>query len=293
MPVMDGYEATRAIRSDPRFKGLPIIAMTAHAMAGDREKSIAAGMNDHVSKPIDPQALFRALQKYVDQAKLERRTEEIAARAEEVKPTTPDDTAELPELDGIDVEAGLQRLLGKKKTYRRILVKFRDEFQHAAHTVKDLASEEKCQDAQILVHSIKGAGANVGAGDLQKAASELERHYKEGGKGLPETEYAAFAEELDRVIASLSVLGEAEHSTPAAKDETTSLPPEVAAETAKRLREAVEIGDLEELSQIASDLSARKENTSFYVEEITRLAEDFDFDGLLRLAGTLEETDKE
>ena len=245
-------------------------------------------MNDHVSKPIDPQALFQTLQKYVDQAKLERRTGERAARAEEVKTTAPDDTAELPELDGIDVEAGLQRLLGNKKTYRRILLKFGDDIQHAAQTVKDLVAEEKYQEAQILAHSIKGAGANVGAEDLQKAASELERHYKEGGKGIPETEYTAFAAELERVIVSLSVLGETEELTRAAEDATTPLPPEVAAETAKRIRAAVELGDLEELSQIASDLSAREENTSFYVEEITRLADDFDFDRLVQLADSLE-----
>jgi CheY-like chemotaxis protein len=289
MPVMDGYEATRAIRSDPRFKGLPIIAMTAHAMAGDREKSIAAGMNDHVSKPIDPQALFRALGVWVDKTALERLEGERVEDAAITKTVPSDETIELPELDGINVEAGLQRLLGNKKTYRRILVKFREDFRQAPKTVKDLVFGEKYQDAQILAHSIKGAGANVGAEDLQKAASELERHYKEGGEGLPELEYAAFTEELDRVIASLSALGETEESTPAAKGETTSLPPEVALEVAKRLREAVELGDLEQLTQIASDLSARKDSSSHYGEEISRLADDFDFDGLLELANTLEQ----
>jgi HPt (histidine-containing phosphotransfer) domain-containing protein len=168
-------------------------------------------------------------------------------------------------------------------------VKFREDFRQAPKTVKDLVFGEKYQDAQILAHSIKGAGANVGAEDLQKAASELERHYKEGGEGLPELEYAAFTEELDRVIASLSALGETEESTPAAKGETTSLPPEVASEIATRLREAVELGDLAQLTQIASDLSDRKDSSSHYGEEISRLADDFDFDGLLELANTLEQ----
>jgi PAS domain S-box-containing protein len=289
MPVMDGYEATQAIRDDPRFKGLPIIAMTAHAMAGDREKSIEAGMNDHVSKPIDPQVLFQTLQKYVDRAKLERRTEEGTARAEEVKTTTPDDTVGLPELDGINVEAGLQRLLGNKKTYRRILVKFRDEFQHAAQTVKDLVSEEKYREAQILVHSMKGAGANVGAEGLQRTASELERWFKEGGKGLPEFEYAAFFKELSRVLGSLSALGGKGKPSHIVDNEAGPLPPEVANRVAERLRNAVELGDLGQLSQIASDLSARKDGSSRYAEEITRLADDFDFDGLLKLASTLEQ----
>jgi two-component system sensor histidine kinase/response regulator len=64
MPVMDGIEATRAIRSDPRFEGLPIIAMTANAMAADRDKCLEAGMNDHIPKPIDPQELFRVLSQW-------------------------------------------------------------------------------------------------------------------------------------------------------------------------------------------------------------------------------------
>jgi len=65
MPVMGGFEATQEIRKDSRFKDLPIIAMTAHAMAGDREKSLAAGMNDHVTKPIDPDELFSALVRWI------------------------------------------------------------------------------------------------------------------------------------------------------------------------------------------------------------------------------------
>ena len=65
MPVMDGYEATRVIRRDPRRHDLPIIAMTAHAMAGDKAKSLAAGMNDHVTKPIDPDELYRTLGQYI------------------------------------------------------------------------------------------------------------------------------------------------------------------------------------------------------------------------------------
>ena len=65
MPVMGGFEATREIRKDERFKELPVIAMTAHAMAGDREKSLAAGMNDHVTKPIDPDELFSTLVRWI------------------------------------------------------------------------------------------------------------------------------------------------------------------------------------------------------------------------------------
>ncbi|MFS2021643.1 response regulator, partial [Massilia sp. CT11-108] len=79
MHEMDGYTATRAIRALPGCADVPVVAMTAHAMAGDREKSLAAGMNDHVVKPIDPDLLLRTLVKWIAPARLQGRTAPQAA----------------------------------------------------------------------------------------------------------------------------------------------------------------------------------------------------------------------
>jgi CheY-like chemotaxis protein len=287
MPVMDGYKATRAIRKDKRFKELPIIAMTAHAMAGDREKSLKAGMNDHVSKPIDPMELYRTLEKWIG-----RPPEEVSGvegREEEVTETAiAEDTAKFPELDGINVDEGLKRLLGNKKTYQRILLRFREDFQDAADTIKGLVSEEKYDEAGILAHSLKGAGGNIGAEKLQGAAEALEMWFKDGKKGLPEPEYAQFSGELSRVLASLSALGEEEKPPVAAEDEPSALPPKIAKDVAQRLQNAVELGDVSELATVASELTARDDASSRYGEEIKRLIEAFDFDGLTQLAHTLE-----
>jgi CheY-like chemotaxis protein/HPt (histidine-containing phosphotransfer) domain-containing protein len=288
MPLMDGYEATRAIRSDLRFKDLPIIAMTAHAMAGDREKSLEAGMNDHVSKPIDPEALYRTLEKWVRRPAAEgeeREKVEIGGTLEAVMGA---DVADLTELDGINVEAGLKRLLGNRVTYRRILFQFVKEFRNAVDTIKALVVEEKYHEARLLAHSIKGASGNIGAERLQMSSAAVEKWFTEGGRGLPEREYEEFSKELNRVMDSLSILGAEEGPSAVTKDETPTLAPHTAKDIADRLRNAVGFGDVAELGKIASELTSRNDASSNYGEEINRLAAAFDFDGIMELANTLD-----
>ena len=194
MPIMDGYTATRKIRHWEDLFRLPIIAMTAHALAGDREKSLDAGMDDHVSKPIDPDLLFETLLKWVKKSPGERpgqkrpmetdKAPHVSADSAKVANATTagSDEPDFPELDGIHVAAGLKRLLGNKKSYRRILIRFRQDFENAADTLRDLVNGEKYEEAEILAHSIKGAGGNVGAEALQTAAAAVEQAFKDGGR---------------------------------------------------------------------------------------------------------------
>ena len=121
MPVMDGLEATRELRADGRFGDLPVIAMTAHAMAGDREQSLAAGMNDHVTKPIDPDALFAVLLRVGPTGRAEgrhpqsqRQPEPTRARARPVA---------VEELPGIDRATGLQRVAGNEALYSQAVTR--------------------------------------------------------------------------------------------------------------------------------------------------------------------------
>ena len=114
MPVMDGIDATRAIRSDPRFQNLPIIAMTANAMAADREKCLNAGMNDHIGKPIDPDQLFSVLLRWAGRRKIEAYigvTHWILIAPRSI----------LPELTP---HSGLKSIGGKRERYESLLRKF-------------------------------------------------------------------------------------------------------------------------------------------------------------------------
>jgi two-component system, sensor histidine kinase and response regulator len=134
MPVMDGFEATRRIRALPGFERLPILAMTANAMAGDRERSLAAGMNDHVTKPIDPDALFEALLRWLPEA---ASTPAAPSEPPASGSAAPAASAELgrrrtglaaddplASVPGVDAEDGLRRVLGKREAYVGLLRTF-------------------------------------------------------------------------------------------------------------------------------------------------------------------------
>ena len=231
MPEMNGFEATENIRKlDGKVKDIPIIAMTAHAMAGDREKSIEGGMNDHVVKPIDPDALFSALVKWIKPGERDfiPKTVEETQRAE---PAAPSAKGGLPEkIEGIDLKDGLMRVGGNEKLYRSLLMKVRDEYANADQEIKDLLQSEKTGEAERLAHTVKGVAGNVGAGKLQEVAAELEHAIKEGEVDGYEEKISAVGKVLKDVVTALGVLGgeekEAADSDKAGPDAT---PDELAA----------------------------------------------------------------
>ena len=221
MPEMNGFEATKAIRElkDPETSdqhpasSLPIIAMTAHAMAGDREKSIEGGMNDHVVKPINPDELFSALVKWIKPGEREF-VPKTGEETQEGTPATPSAKVELPEkIEGIDLKEGVIRVGGNEKLYRTLLMKLRDDYAATDQEIKNLLQSEKAGEAERLAHSIKGVAGNVGAGLLQESAAALEHAIKEGETDSYEEKISAFGEVLKDVVTALGVLGEEEAET--------------------------------------------------------------------------------
>ncbi|WP_299976711.1 transporter substrate-binding domain-containing protein [Desulfobacula sp.] len=185
MPVMGGFEATKAIRELKDSEtgalhpaaNLPIIAMTAHAMAGDREKSLECGMDDHVVKPIDTDQLFGALLKWIKPGEREI-PKHIAERLAEVE--KPSQEQPLPQLQDIDIKSGLSRVGGNEKLYRNLLVKFYKEYPNSTKQIKDALAKEDMELGTRLAHTVKGVAGNLGAKNLQAAGAEVEAAIKNG-----------------------------------------------------------------------------------------------------------------
>jgi two-component system sensor histidine kinase/response regulator len=200
MPVMDGFAATDAIRNSPLLKSLPVIAMTAHAMSGDREKGLAAGMDDYVTKPVDPENLVQTLAKWI---RIENRTEQGAGR----RASRPQHPVELPgALDGIDMETGLIRVGGNRRLFRDLLVKFRTDYAGAASELAGLMAAGNQEDARRLAHSIKSVAGNIGAKALAEAAGDLEAAIVQDGKDAPHRTADAFARELKQTVKALKTV---------------------------------------------------------------------------------------
>ncbi len=171
MPVMDGLEATRRIRTNPALKKLPIIAMTANAMQADKELCLNAGMNDHIAKPFDPNQLFATLVKWVQ-------PDEARASAQKKQTGKPSETQtglKLPQLNKIDAALGLRRLMGKEDLYLCVLRKFSENQRHAVEEIQSALDKNEREAAVRFAHTLKGLSGSIGAGKLQKKAEALER----------------------------------------------------------------------------------------------------------------------
>ena len=348
MPVMDGYEATRKIREwqlkahsskliaegsditasteqetdskgsasnlQPLTSNLPIIAMTAHAMTGDREKSLAAGMNDHVAKPIDPDELFKILKKWITPQT--EHTERSSSASPDLKnsgntepgiisdqpsplPGTAPGADDLPEsLSGFDLAAGLNRLQGNRKLYRKLLLDFGNNYRKASENIQNALIANDIEQVHSQVHNIKGLAGNLSATRLLAAASDMDASVKKAlaaGESVPEQFEANFAElkaALSEALSSCQTLVRTENGTSPTPDQeaAVSLPPDLAGRTAERLQDAAEMGSVSDLKGIAAELVSESDSYARLSEKITQLAQNFDFEGLLQLADELKST---
>ncbi len=177
MPIMDGYEATSRIRQDERFTELPILAMTANAMVSDREAALAAGMNDHIPKPIDPNRLFETLKKWIPPGNRVAPPEAQSALIPES--TAPEENVApkavvIPDIDGVDTAKGLRAVGGKAAAYRKVLEKVVANHADTVTELRSALSNDDVTTAVRLAHTLKGIAATIGADTLSETAKILE-----------------------------------------------------------------------------------------------------------------------
>ncbi|WP_371378332.1 response regulator [Thalassotalea aquiviva] len=203
MPVMDGLTATRKIRSNTKFDQLPIIAMTANAMVGDKEASIAAGMNDHINKPIDVKELYEVIQQFLPE---HRQASTVSiAKVTQINQDSSELFVALKQL-GIDIEGALTRLNRDEILYRSLLTKFTHRQQHKVAILVKLLADDDIKTLERELHSLKGLLGNLGASGLaDKCAlveSKLQAENIDKSTLLPLVE--TIAQQLEQFVVSLT-----------------------------------------------------------------------------------------
>ena len=220
MPVMDGVTATRIIREMPHLTSLPIVAMTANAMQADREACRAAGMDDHVAKPIEPRELFLTLLKWVKPGEArEAETGKMPGLVTDAAAGGTSEDWQVPrDIDGLDTELGLKRVLGKVPRYQSMLEKYVAGQSGAVAELRAALAREDRETATRLAHTTRGVSGNIGASSVQQLAEALELAIK---AGQSPTEVAplldALQQSLDPLVHAIAQrLPQAQAAAPAA-----------------------------------------------------------------------------
>ena len=239
MPVMDGHQATKLIRSDARFAQIPIIAMTAHAMVEERERCLAEGMNDHITKPIDPALLYQKLRQWGAKAL-------AAVRRDSVAPTLPAgngaDSQPMPAVppratdqeahhmarladmvEGLNVPTALRRVNGNHRLYTTLLRRFREDQAQTPARIGQLLASHALHEAERLAHTLKGVAGSIGAAQVEAAAGRVEHDLH---VGAPAPTLQAHIADIEQVLQPLvAQLGHWLAQADAARPVPTAAPP--------------------------------------------------------------------
>ncbi len=280
MPEMNGFQATRKIREDPSMAGLPIIAMTAHAMRGDKEKCMAAGMDGYISKPVDQGRLFQLLWRLLKNRRSVLET--AGAKPEpENKIASRGDGRPLPDaVPGIDVRDALEITMLSPELYLKILSGFRKNNLESADSLKEALEKRENGRMVEIAHTLKGSAGNIGARDLQEAAADLE---EAAGKRFFDSDPQSLVERVEIALGVvLSSIGKLEEGVAAATATASSRGAEEPASPGHSLRDlaaALRRADPVEVAQIAP--IAKNALKPVHGRRIERLIEQYEYDEAL------------
>jgi len=281
MPEMDGYTATRVLRADLRFADLPIIAMTAHALVEERQRCLEAGMNDHVTKPIEPDALFAALKRWVKPRQAPAGQAPPPAAPPPAKPAATAGEVPLPEVEGVDFGGGLKRVAGNRRLYRSLLEQFVAKQSDAGAQVAAALRSGDQTLAGRIAHTVKGVAGNLGIGAVQKAAEGLERAIRDDAATVSSA-LETFESVLGPMVQAIGRGLAATAPEPPAEVSRGPFDRQAATGAIARLRQLIEANDGE-----AADAFTAVENAvggtvdKARVDALRDRIGDFDFDGAL------------
>ena len=290
MPVMDGLTATRALRADQRHARTPIVAMTANAMAADRQACLDAGMNDHIGKPIDPGQLAGALATWLG-ARIAATESHNVHGGTSMAGSGVSGDIDFSSLTLLDTAAGLKFALGKSSLYARILRKFTDGQADAPARIAAALDRGDRKAAEIDAHTLKGLAAQIGATDLRAAAEALERGIRDGMARDRLDALLAEAEALlGPVLAALRSFfaqrAAQKESVPAGAAEAPRAR-EDAVQALARLQALLRADDFASLQEWERSEAVLRAVWGSACDGIGRAIEEFDYTGALEAAGRL------
>lgn len=285
MPVMDGLTATKMIRLLPKGDQVPIIAMTAHAMKGEKQRSLDAGMDDHLIKPIDPVKFYRTLMELVGKA---TKNDVQQAFAEGQEPYL--DAGPKLELTGIDTVAGLSRVANKENRYLDLLRMFLNEWQSLPEKLASFVSNNEVMAFHQSMHSLAGSAGTIGANQVYEMAKRLEMMVVDGQTNIKlrslEVQQAMkqLQKELDEVLEGIN-----RHLGPEQRIDPTDLP------TTKQpvnLQKAIELLEEHNAGAVAELFELRGTHNGSSEGEVLakahEAASEWEFEKALELLGSLK-----